>query len=362
MKELKADQNYWREEITSLLKETDPSDLQAAAMRERRFWFKDEILLRAIIEFSNYCRRNCLYCGLRKDNSRVSRYRMSREEIVSSAVYARSLGYKTMVLQSGEDDAYAIDDLCRIVREVKENADCAVTLSIGERSCEDYLRLKEAGADRYLLKFETSDPRLFRKLKPDSSYEARLQCLKDLKKLGYQVGSGAMVGLPGQDWRNWRILLICWSIAGDIMLMEELELDMIGIGPFIAHSQTPLSGTKNGSVEATLKTIAMTRIVTGNTHLPATTAIGSIDAQGRQKALLHGANVIMSNLTPQQYRAKYEIYPNKICVDEDPVKCAGCVKEIAAAAGCTLNWGDGHSLKGRRGSEECAEKCPDAAG
>ena len=327
---------YTKNDMVCLMQNTELIHLQAQATEQRRRWCGDEVFLRAIIEFSNYCRRNCLYCGLRKDNSKVSRYRMSKEEIIESAVFAGRLGYKTIVLQSGEDSAYSIDDLCRIVQQIKEKVDCAITLSVGERSFEDYRRLKLAGADRYLLKFETSNPVLFAKLKPDSSYRERLQCLRDLKELGYQVGSGIMVGLPGQSWQ---------TIADDIRLMQELNLDMIGIGPFIAHPQTPLAQAENGSLENTLRTIAAVRIFTGNTHLPATTAIGTINPQGRQKALLFGANVIMSNLTPSKYRAKYEIYPNKICADENPSKCAVCAEGIACAVGRTINRGYGHSLK-----------------
>ncbi len=333
---MKNSQQYTRNDIVCLTQNTELSDLQDLSTRERRRWCKDDIFLRAIIEFSNYCQRNCCYCGLRKDNTKVSRYRMSPDEIVEAAVFADHLGYKTIVLQSGEDSAYTIDDLCSMVRKIKEKVDCVITLSLGERSRADYARLKQAGAERYLLKFETSDVVLFKKLKPDSSYRNRLQCLQDLRELGYQTGSGMMVGLPGQTEQ---------ILIEDIELLQKLDLDMIGIGPFIAHPDTPLANFENGSLDKTLRVIAAVRIVTGNTHLPATTAIATINSQGRQQALLYGANVIMFNLTPLQYRAKYEIYPNKICVDENPIECAACVEEIVASVGRKINRGYGNSLK-----------------
>jgi biotin synthase len=305
----------------------------------RRRYCGDEIHLRGLIEFSNYCSRNCLYCGLRIDNSEIKRYRLSSDAIVDIAKSAVALNYKTIVLQSGEDYAYSIDQLCQLVKEIKQQTGCAITLSVGERSFADYKKLRQSGADRYLLRFETSDQTLFKKLKPDSDYKTRIQCLENLKKAGFQVGSGCMIGLPGQTRE---------SIADDLLLMLDLDLDMIGIGPFIPNPETPLKSTVKGTMEMMRIVIALVRILTRNTYLPATTAVGSIDPQGRQKVLRCGANVLMPNLTPQQYREHYRIYPDKICIKEQPGDCHGCVGAMAISLGRTISSGFGHSLKARR--------------
>lgn len=296
----------------------------------------DEIHLRGLIEFSNYCSRNCLYCGLRKDNQTIQRYRLSSDEIVDIAKSAVALNYKTIVLQSGEDYAYNITQLCQIVKDIKQQTGCAITLSVGERSLADYKQLRQAGADRYLLRFETSDPALFKKLKPDSDYKTRIQCLENLRQAGFQVGSGCMIGLPGQTKE---------TIADDLLLMLALDLDMIGIGPFIPNPETPLKSTAKGTIEIMRRVIALVRILTRNTYLPATTAVGSIDAQGRQKVLRCGANVLMPNLTPQEYREHYRIYPDKICIKEQPGDCHGCVDALAISLDRTISRGFGHSLK-----------------
>jgi biotin synthase len=299
----------------------------------------DEIHLRGLIEFSNYCARDCLYCGLRKGNKAVVRYRLADKEIIEIAKSAAGLNYKTIVLQSGEDKAYSIEQLCQIVKQIKQQTDCAITLSLGERSFADYEKLRQAGADRYLLRFETSNEELFKKLKPDSDYKIRMQCLKNLKQIGFQVGSGCMIGLPGQTNE---------LIAEDILLMLDLDLDMIGIGPFIPNPETPLHSKAKGTIEMMRKVIALVRIITKNTHLPATTAVGSIDPEGRQKVLCCGANVIMPNLTPQEYREHYRIYPDKICVKEQPGDCHSCVGAMTISLGRTIAQGFGHSLKAKK--------------
>ncbi len=291
--------------------------------------------MRGIIEFSNYCHQDCLYCGLRRSNVTVTRYRMTSKEIIACAQKALALAIPTVVLQSGEDLFYKIEDLCFIVQEIKK-LNIAITLSIGERSLDDYRRLREAGADRYLLRLETSDEKLYAKLRPGHSFFERLKCLQWLKELGYQVGSGIMVGLPEQSLE---------SIADDILLFQSLDLDMIGIGPFLPHPNTPLAGNKSIGIDMVLKVLAITRIVTRNTHIPATTAVGTIDTQGRQKALTCGANVIMPNITPMQYRKFYEIYPDKICLSEDPATCRGCVEKMILKANRRVGTGPGHTLK-----------------
>jgi biotin synthase len=327
-----------RPEIVAWLQERDEKAVQnlyREADEVRKKYVGDAIHLRGLIEFSNYCKRDCQYCGLRHSNKKAVRFRMPLPEILDTAILSRNLGIRTVVLQSGEDSAYSIEDLCLLVRNIK-NLDLAITVSIGERSYEDYKRLRDAGADRSLIRFETSDPALFARLKPDSEYAQRFQCLEWLKELGYQVGSGIMVGLPGQSMS---------SIADDILKFKELDLDMIGIGPFIAHPDTPLRGCVGGTIDLLLHTTALTRIVTMNTHMPATTATGTIDATGRQKALQCGANVIMPNMTPAAYREHYLIYPGKICISEAPGKCSFCVERMAGELGRTIGLDAGHSLK-----------------
>jgi len=330
---------YTKRQIVDLLNEKDEGvlrDLFRRADEVRREFAGDAVHLRGLIEFSNHCRRDCLYCGLRRSNGKAVRYRMEIPEIFSQAVEAKNLGFHTVVLQSGEDSYYTAKDLAALVRDIKESLSIAVTLSIGERTYEDYKRMKEAGADRYLLRFETTDPILFKALKPDSHYAKRFLCLRWLRELGYQLGSGSMVGLPGQTVE---------SLAADILKYKELDLDMIGLGPYISHPDTPLAGCANGTMDMVLKVTAIARIVTRNAHMPATTASGTIDPEGRQKALQCGANVLMPNLTPRQYREHYLIYPDKICIDEEPVKCRSCVDGMAAALGRTISTDAGHSLK-----------------
>jgi len=261
---------------------------------------------------------------------------MTMPEIYTVASEAKALGFQTVVLQSGEDPAYSIENLCEIVRRIKADFGFAVTLSLGERTCNDYKNLKEAGVDRYLLRFETTDSRLFSALKPDSIYTKRLKCLDWLKKLGYQVGSGNMVGLPGQSVE---------SLADDILKFKELDLDMVGLGPYICNPDTPLRGSASGTIDMVLRVTALTRIVTQNTHIPATTATGAIDAEGRQKALQCGANVLMPNLTPREYREHYMIYPDTICIDEEQHTCRFYVEAMIIGLGKTASQDAGHSLK-----------------
>ncbi|MCX5854819.1 MAG: [FeFe] hydrogenase H-cluster radical SAM maturase HydE [Deltaproteobacteria bacterium] len=328
-----------KRQIVDFLEEKDEVVIEALfrqADQVRKKYVGDAVHLRGLIEFSNYCKRDCLYCGLRRSNENVVRYRMTIPEIFNTALEARNLGLQTVVLQSGEDPHFTIDDLCSLVRSIKTDIGFAVTLSIGERTYEDYKRLKDAGADRYLLRFETTDPVLFKKLKPDSVYEKRFRCLEWLAELGYQVGSGIMVGLPGQTME---------SIADDVLKFKEIDLDMVGLGPYISHPNTPLQGSENGTLDMVLRVTALTRIVTKNAHMPATTATGTIDAEGRQKALQCGANVLMPNSTPRKYREHYLIYLDKICIDEEPHKCRFCVESMVIGLGRTISSDAGHSLK-----------------
>ena len=326
-----------RDEILRwLAPDTDPAPLFALADRVRRENVGDGVHLRGLIEFSNYCRRNCRYCGIRAANSKVRRYRLTADEILACAGTAERLGYGTVVMQSGEDPAWTPKELAALVEKVKTRTALAVTLSVGEHSREDYRMLRAAGADRFLLRFETSDRRLFSELKPDSDYDERFRCLSWLREAGFQVGSGVMAGLPGQSLE---------SMADDILLFRKLELDMVGIGPFIANPDTPLGAAPGGTLDAALRMTALARIATVNAHIPATTAMGSIDPQGRQKALRCGANVLMPNISPAEHRHDYSLYPGKICTAEAPEQCAGCVDAMLKSLGRVRAEGFGHSLK-----------------
>ena len=299
------------EDLAALLEaeEAESPLLFNLADKVRSRFVGDDIHLRGIIEFSNYCSKNCLYCGLRIDNRELDRYRMSAAEIVEGSGRAAALGCRTIVLQSGEDGFYTAGLLADIIRTVKEEFDVAVTLSVGDRTRTDYAIFRQAGADRYLLKHETSDARLFAALRPGTTLEDRLKRAAWLKELGYQVGSGNIVGLPGQGVE---------TLTADILLMRRMGVEMAGIGPFIPSSHTPLGGASGGSLEMALKTLAVTRLVLPRTHLPATTAAATVDPLGRVKALKCGANVIMPNMTPLSCRGGYCIYPGKAGHKETP--------------------------------------------
>ena len=302
----KSEHTLSKDEILQLLQdETINQELFKSADSIRKEFVGDEVHLRALIEFSNFCHCNCLYCGIRAENSFVDRYRLSAEQIIQLARQAYDFGYKTVVLQSGEDFAYKVEDLAQIISEIKK-LDLALTLSIGERSFEEYKILKEAGADRFLLRIETTDKDLYMKMHPKADFENRKRCLFDLKKLGYETGTGCLIGLPGQSLE---------SLAGDILFFKELDSDMIGIGPLIPHPQTPLKNAENGNLELALKVMAITRLLLPDINIPATTAMETLNPNGRIMALQSGANVIMPNITTEDIRCKYEIYPNKATVN-----------------------------------------------
>lgn len=339
--ELLSKDELTKSDVLQLLNITGTCELQKLydkADQVRKEYMGDIVHMRGIIEFSNYCARWCNYCGLRAPNEKLERYRMPVEEIVQTAINAHKLGYKTVVLQSGEDNNYTIDVIEELIHRIKSEIDIIITLSIGERTEEEYVRMKAAGGDRYLLKHETSDKELYKKLHPDMSYENRINCLKILKKLGFEVGSGIMIGLPGQPLE---------SIANDILLFKELEIDMIGMGPFIPHPGTPIyqdyvkSGYFTPDIgydleEMVYKVLAITRIVTKRTHLPATTALATTNpARGRELALTRGANVVMPNVTDRKYRNLYEIYPSKVCTDEKPEDCRVCINSRICSIGRT---------------------------
>lgn len=304
------------------------------------------ILLRAIVEFSSYCKNGCHYCGLNAGNKKAVRYRMNETEIFEAAKAVREAGIKTVVLQSGEDAGYDWDMLTYTVKKIKRELAIRVTLSCGEQEESLYGQWKKAGADRYLLKIETSNKELYGKLHPAMSFENRLNCLRALKKLGFQTGSGIIAGLKGQTKED---------IAKDILFFAKENFDMIGINPFIAHPQSALKDHPGGDCGLALKTVALTRIITKNAHLPATTALGSIGGTDlRIAALKAGANVIMPNFTPCKYRDLYEIYPGKRCMAEKGDVIA-LINEISAQTGRPPDFSAGDSLKSGRGSDRQPE-------
>jgi len=305
----------------------------------RRAYCGDAVQIRALVEFSNVCARHCNYCGLRALNSSVTRYRMPPDEIVELAAELSEKGLKTIVLQSGEDPHYTGEMVADIVTRIKTTTGMAITLCLGERPDDDYRLWREAGADRYLLRHETASRELYAKLHPDSDFDNRMRCLRVLRELGYQVGAGCMVGAPGQTVEH---------MADDIEFFRDFQPDMAGIGPYIPHPDTPFAGCPPGSVAMTLKMVALARIVTRDALLPATTAIGSIEEQGREMALNAGADVVMPNYTPLKYRVHYEIYPNKRCITEDPAHCDSCMRLRILSCGRTVSADQGHSRKSRQ--------------
>lgn len=325
-----------KEQVLKLLTdEANQESLFQKADDIRRKYVGDEVHLRGLIEFSNICRNNCLYCGIRSGNMKVKRYRMSEEELIETARKAANLGFKTIVMQSGEDMWYDRERMCRIVSAIKK-FDVAITLSIGERSYEDYKAFREAGADRYLMRIETTDKELYHKLDPKMSWQHRYECLLAIKELGYELGSGIMVGLPGQSME---------SIAEDLLFLKELEVDMSGIGPFIPHPETPLAKEKGGTLDLALRTMAVMRLLLPDINIPATTAMESLHPEGRIKALKAGANVVMPNVTEGEYRRLYELYPGKICVNDTPVHCQSCIGMKIQMIGRTIGTGYGAHKK-----------------
>ncbi|MEN3202729.1 MAG: [FeFe] hydrogenase H-cluster radical SAM maturase HydE [Atribacterota bacterium] len=338
---LEKEEDCSQGDIVSLLRCDDPEVVEklfTIADTKRKKYVGDGVHLRGLVEFSNFCRKNCFYCGLRKENKKLKRYRMSFEEIYALCERIARLGIRTIVLQSGEDTWYEAKTFAELIHRIKKLG-VAVTLSLGEREPWEYALWRDAGADRYLLKQETFDRELFVHLHPDDDYDKRLECQKVLKDLGYQVGSGNMVGLPYQT---------CEALALDIKKFQEWDFDMIGIGPFIPHPDTPL-GEHVMDPEAkcllTLKVLALTRILTKNTNLPATTALGTLVPGGRERGLRCGANVLMPNFTPSPYRMQYTIYPGKICVQEAWGNCLPCMEKMVTKLGRTVATGFGDRVR-----------------
>ncbi len=303
--------------------------LKEEAVRIREIYYGKKVFTRGLIEYTNYCKNDCYYCGIRKSNTNAKRYRLTEDEIMACCENGYELGFRTFVLQGGEDAYYTDDRMVEIIKKIKEAyPECALTLSIGEKSYESYKKFREAGADRYLLRHETANEEHYRKLHPEKmSLAVRKNCLYDLKKLGYQVGAGMMVGSPYQTTED---------LAEDLVFLKELQPEMVGIGPFIPHHDTQFAKEPAGSVEMTLFLLAVIRILLPKVLLPATTALGTMDPLGREKGLQAGANVVMPNLSPVKNRKQYELYDNKICTGEEAAECRGCMGRRVASVGYEL--------------------------
>ena len=319
------------------------SYLHDLADRRRREIYGDEVFLRGLIEFTNYCKNNCYYCGIRNGNKNLTRYRLTCEDILKCAEAGYRLGYRTFVLQGGEDPYYSDEYLCSIISLIHSRfPDCAITLSIGEKSKSSYEAYYHAGARRYLLRHETADETHYGKLHPAAmSLSNRKRCLYDLKEIGYQVGAGFMVGSPFQTIEN---------LITDLRFLQELQPEMIGIGPYLNHPDTPFAGHPNGSLQQTLRLLSVLRLMFPYALIPATTALGTIHPAGREMGLKVGANVVMPNLSPVDYRKLYSLYENKICTGEDSAQCRGCLERRVESAGYRIVTSVGDCAGFRNGS------------
>ena len=329
-------------EFRTLL-ETDVYDdaLRTAADAVRREHYGTEVYLRGLIEFTNYCRNDCLYYGIRRSNTAASRYRLTEEDILACCEEGYALGYRTFVLQGGEDAYFTDERVCRIVSAIRERYPaCAVTLSIGERPRASYQAFYDAGAERYLLRHETADPQLYSRLHPAELHlENRIRCLYDLKEIGYQVGAGMMVGCPYQTTEH---------LIRDLRFLQELQPDMIGIGPFLPHKDTPFRDAEKGDLYLVLRLLGVLRLMFPEVLLPATTALGTIHPLGREMGLKMGANVIMPNLSPVSVRKKYMLYDDKICTGEESAQCVNCLANRVNSAGYQVVSSRGDALRCRK--------------
>ena len=327
VEKLRNDRDLNDKELKELIESNAyDKELYKAADEVRRENYGDAVYLRGLIEFTSYCKNNCLYCGLRAGNNKAERYRLTKAEILDCCEEGYRLGYRTFVLQGGEDPYFTDDIICDTVSEIRKRyPDCAITLSIGEKPRESYERYFKAGADRYLLRHETADKEHYSKLHPDNmSADNRRRCLYDLKEIGYQVGSGFMVGSPYQTTEN---------LIADLRFLQELGPDMIGIGPYITHKDTPFKDEEGGTLELSLRMLAILRLMFPYALLPSTTALGTIAPNGRELGLRAGGNVVMPNLSPVRVRKKYAIYDNKICTGEESAQCRGCLERRIESAG-----------------------------
>lgn len=300
--------------------------LAAKARETAQRIYGNQVYIRGLIEFTNYCKNDCYYCGIRRSNGCAERYRLSKEEILSCCKTGYELGFRTFVLQGGEDGFYTDGRICEIVSEIKNRyPDCAVTLSIGERERESYEAFFKAGADRYLLRHETADEAHYKELHPEEmSFQHRMRCLRELKEIGYQTGCGFMVGSPYQTFD---------TLYEDLQFIRELQPEMVGIGPFIPQKDTPFGKMQAGTIERTLRLLSIIRLLHPSVLLPATTALGTIHPKGRELGILAGANVVMPNLSPVAVREKYKLYDNKICTGDEVAECRYCMERRMESIG-----------------------------
>ena len=342
------DKEVW---IAKTEKDREPSHVLAEkAVAVRKEIYGDTVFTRGLIEISNICKNDCYYCGIRKSNRACDRYRLTEEQIISCADEGYGLGFRTFVLQGGEDPYYTDEVLIRIIKSIKEHhPDCAVTLSMGERRYESYKALHEAGADRYLLRHETADKEHYQSLHPkEMSFDNRMRCLKELREIGYQVGCGFMVGSPGQTAEH---------LAKDLKFIEEFKPDMCGIGPFIPHKDTPFRDKPAGTLELTCYLLSIIRLIHPPVLLPATTALGTIHPLGREMGIQAGANVVMPNLSPVTVRDKYMLYDNKICTGEESAQCRGCLDSRMRSIGYRLVTDRGDVKTGRQAGRQGTVLC-----
>ena len=322
------DREQWIQLLSERSEETDQY-ARDLGNKVRQQIYGNDIYVRGLVEFTNYCKNDCYYCGIRRSNKNAQRYRLTEEDILLCCQQGYELGFRTFVLQGGEDGYYTDERLLSIIHKIKaEYPDCALTLSIGEKSEESYRSYREAGVDRYLLRHETADEEHYGKLHPSSmSCEHRKNCLRTLKKLGFQTGAGFMVGAPYQRVEN---------LADDFLFLKELNPEMVGIGPFIPHQDTPFHGEKSGTLEDTLFYLALLRLMLPHVLLPATTALGTIHPKGREMGVLSGANVVMPNLSPVSVRKKYMLYDGKICTGDEAAECRHCLSRRMEQIGCQI--------------------------
>lgn len=326
---LAAEQTLSVEELSVLLKTEDVGaleELRSLAAKTAKRIYGNEVYIRGLIEFTNYCKNDCYYCGIRRGNGKAQRYRLTKEQILECCKEGYGLGFRTFVLQGGEDPYFTDARICELVEAIKSRyPDCAVTLSIGEKPRESYQAYFDAGADRYLLRHETADELHYGRLHPpEMSFSNRMRCLRDLKDIGYQTGCGFMVGSPYQTIE---------TLHADLMFIREFRPEMVGIGPFIPQKDTPFGEKAAGTLEMTLRLLSMIRLLHPNVLLPATTALGTIHPKGREKGILAGANVVMPNLSPVNVREKYKLYDNKICTGDEAAECRFCMQRRMESIG-----------------------------
>lgn len=341
--QLASQQDLTDEQLLYLLDHMDDENrayLTEKAHETRMRVYGDRVFMRGLIEFTNYCKQNCLYCGIRAENQDAQRYRLTLDQVLQCCETGYWLGYRTYVLQGGEDPYFTDERLVEMITAIKKRyPDCALTLSVGERSRESYEKIFAAGADRYLLRHETASKELYESLHPKMSFENRRTCLETLKDIGFQVGAGFMVGLPGQQNKH---------LVEDLRFLKKLQPHMIGIGPFIPHHDTPLKEEGGGTVELTATLLSIIRLMIPEVLLPATTALGSLDSTGREKGIKAGANVVMPNLSPTEAKEKYMLYDGKICTGDEAAECRKCIEGRINKAGFNIDMSRGDHTEWRR--------------